>query len=200
MLPDLDWELGNLRSHGYHVREISCWWRRAGGECCDWICPGSHLHIVLATHSSMAKDQFIDDHVSLNQSSLAVDALLSHAAKYQEKKAQYEKDEPTRTFSTKITESCFPPIAKSEEDRIPLEHCVRVYPHQQDTGGFFIAVLEKLDDIKVTPTAKPNGKVTDSSVATPKETIRVLVCIWTRPDRFISFYLRCLSLYGTGVN
>jgi len=28
-------------------------------------------------------------------------------------------------------------------DKLHLERCMRVYPHQQDTGGFFIAVLEK---------------------------------------------------------
>lgn len=28
-------------------------------------------------------------------------------------------------------------------DKLHIERCVRIYPHQQDTGGFFIAVLEK---------------------------------------------------------
>lgn len=65
-------------------------------------------------------------------------------------KEKYDAKEPVRQFSSKITQGCFPPTAASEERRIPLERCVRVYPHLQDTGGFFIAVLEKLDDIKVT--------------------------------------------------
>lgn len=38
----------------------------------------------------MAKDELIDEHVSVNQSKLAVDALVSHASKIQEKKAQTE--------------------------------------------------------------------------------------------------------------
>jgi multisite-specific tRNA:(cytosine-C5)-methyltransferase len=42
----------------------------------------------------------------------------------------------------------FPPEAGEE---IPLENCVRVYPHQQNTGGFFIAALEKLGDIRAKP-------------------------------------------------
>jgi len=63
---------------------------------------------------------------------------------------KYEEEEPERQFSSKISPSCFPPTASSEDDRIPLERCMRVYPHLQDTGAFFIAVLEKLDDIKVT--------------------------------------------------
>ncbi|KAF2704622.1 S-adenosyl-L-methionine-dependent methyltransferase [Pleomassaria siparia CBS 279.74] len=65
-------------------------------------------------------------------------------------KEKYEKEEPERQFSNKISPGVFPPIATSEEERIPLERCMRVYPHLQDTGGFFIAVLEKLGDIKVT--------------------------------------------------
>ena len=38
----------------------------------------------------MARDELIDEHVSLNQSRLAVEALLSHASKIQEKKSQTE--------------------------------------------------------------------------------------------------------------
>ncbi|KAL9976465.1 hypothetical protein ACROYT_G013772 [Oculina patagonica] len=36
-------------------------------------------------------------------------------------------------------------LAPSEEvvNKLHLERCMRIYPHQQDTGGFFIAVLEK---------------------------------------------------------
>lgn len=40
-----------------------------------------------------------------------------------------------------VQSSLFPPSEK--ETDFSLERCVRVYPHQQDTGGFFIAVLEK---------------------------------------------------------
>ncbi|KAF2800687.1 S-adenosyl-L-methionine-dependent methyltransferase [Melanomma pulvis-pyrius CBS 109.77] len=66
-------------------------------------------------------------------------------------KEKYEKEDPDRHFSNKIYPGVFPPpIAPSEEERIPLERCIRVYPHLQDTGGFFVAVLEKLSDIKVT--------------------------------------------------
>ncbi|TFK49467.1 S-adenosyl-L-methionine-dependent methyltransferase [Heliocybe sulcata] len=39
----------------------------------------------------------------------------------------------------KYTESMWPP-KESEED---LTKCMRIYPHLQDTGGFFIAVLER---------------------------------------------------------
>ena len=100
---------------------------------------------------------------------------------YQKAKAKYEVEDPDRQFSTKITASCFPPVPRSEDERIPLERCIRVYPHQQDTGGFFITVLEKLDDIKISQvqnsesTAKAerrqnNAEIkADSSVPIPKE-------------------------------
>ncbi|ROW09594.1 hypothetical protein VMCG_02555 [Cytospora schulzeri] len=34
---------------------------------------------------------------------------------------------------------------------IPLERCIRVYPHQQDTGGFFITALHKKKEFKAKP-------------------------------------------------
>lgn len=93
---------------------------------------------------------------------------------FQKTKEKYEVEEPGRQFSPKIAPGVFPPIASSEEQRIPLERCMRVYPHLQDTGGFFIAVLEKLDDIKVTqvqnPSQKESSKVkndSESAVPTP---------------------------------
>jgi multisite-specific tRNA:(cytosine-C5)-methyltransferase len=102
---------------------------------------------------------------------------------YQKARAKYEAEEPERQFSTKVTPGCFPPIPKSEEERIPLEHCIRVYPHLQDTGGFFIAILEKLDDIKIAQVQNPENlakaqrsqanadTTTDSSIPTPAENV-----------------------------
>ncbi|KAH9864354.1 hypothetical protein J1614_010288 [Plenodomus biglobosus] len=102
---------------------------------------------------------------------------------YQKARAKYEADEPERQFSTKVTASCFPPLSKSEEERIPLERCIRVYPHQQDTGGFFIAIIEKLDDIKISQVQNPESAAkaerrqnqaettTDSAIPTPKENV-----------------------------
>ncbi|KAL7271489.1 tRNA (cytosine-5-)-methyltransferase ncl1 [Rhizina undulata] len=52
---------------------------------------------------------------------------------------------------SRLTKSMFPTEdGKSDEDptRIPLERCIRVYPHLQDTGGFFIVVLEKKEEIR----------------------------------------------------
>jgi multisite-specific tRNA:(cytosine-C5)-methyltransferase len=52
----------------------------------------------------------------------------------------------------RLQESMFPP----NED-IHLERCMRVYPHLQDTGAFFIAILEKKSEIKAKTEEKPNG-------------------------------------------
>jgi multisite-specific tRNA:(cytosine-C5)-methyltransferase len=49
---------------------------------------------------------------------------------------------------SKVVPGMFPPEA---EEKIPLENCMRVYPHQQDTGGFFIAILEKQSEVKAKP-------------------------------------------------
>ncbi|OBZ86764.1 tRNA (cytosine(34)-C(5))-methyltransferase [Choanephora cucurbitarum] len=50
------------------------------------------------------------------------------------------QDERSRKKHPKST---FPPT-KEEADRMHLERCLRIYPHQQDTGGFFVAVFEKV--------------------------------------------------------
>ena len=41
----------------------------------------------------------------------------------------------------KLTRSMF---TDAESDSFPLERCMRILPHHADTGGFFIAVLEKV--------------------------------------------------------
>ncbi|EAU39263.1 hypothetical protein ATEG_00617 [Aspergillus terreus NIH2624] len=64
----------------------------------------------------------------------------------------------------RIAEGMFPPTGENAD--LPLERCMRVYPHMQDTGGFFITVLEKLSEIR----AKPE----DSSKVIPKGTIAAL--------------------------
>jgi multisite-specific tRNA:(cytosine-C5)-methyltransferase len=102
---------------------------------------------------------------------------------YQKARSKYEADEPERQFSTKITAGCFPPVPRSPEERIPLERCIRVYPHLQDTGAFFIAIIEKMDDIKIAQVQNPENAAkaqraqtnvettTDSSVPTPPENV-----------------------------
>jgi hypothetical protein len=44
-------------------------------------------------------------------------------------------------------QSMWPPT-KAEAAAMNLQHCVRVFPQLQDTGGFFIAVFKKTAIIK----------------------------------------------------
>ena len=41
-----------------------------------------------------------------------------------------------------ITPSMFPP-SQEEASKMMLNRCFRIFPHDQDTGGFFVAVLRK---------------------------------------------------------
>lgn len=64
---------------------------------------------------------------------------------------EVEKDDKSMERLSRITREMFPTEDHKELDdptRIPLERAIRVYPHLQDTGGFFIAVLEKKMEIK----------------------------------------------------
>lgn len=64
----------------------------------------------------------------------------------------------------RLAEGMFPPSGENAD--LPLERCTRIYPHLQDTGGFFITVLEKHCEIR----AKPE----DSSKVIPKGTVAAL--------------------------
>lgn len=46
----------------------------------------------------------------------------------------------------RLAEAMFPPVGQAE--KIPFERCMRVYPHLQDTGAFFITALQKRTEIK----------------------------------------------------
>ncbi|KAJ1668216.1 tRNA (cytosine-5-)-methyltransferase ncl1 [Coemansia sp. RSA 1646] len=43
----------------------------------------------------------------------------------------------------------FFPLAKERMDDLHIERCMRIYPHMQNTGGFFVAVLEKTASISI---------------------------------------------------
>ena len=51
--------------------------------------------------------------------------------------------EVPENWQTQIRESLFPPANASE---LNLKYCIRVLPHYQNTGGFFIAILRKKVD------------------------------------------------------
>ena len=71
----------------------------------------------------------------------------------------------------KLAEGMFPP---SSDQIIPLDRCMRVYAHLQDTGAFFIAVLEKKKEIR----ARTDGQIQPtkpvSTFKQPKKTAETL--------------------------
>ncbi|KAJ6256354.1 hypothetical protein Dda_8852 [Drechslerella dactyloides] len=54
-------------------------------------------------------------------------------------------------YTDRLTRGMFPPEEQEGETADMLKRAVRVYPHLQDTGGFFIAVLRKKGPIKAAP-------------------------------------------------
>ncbi|KAF2458680.1 hypothetical protein BDY21DRAFT_283543 [Lineolata rhizophorae] len=70
--------------------------------------------------------------------------------------------------TARLAESMFPPTP-SDQERIPLERCWRIYPHLQDTGGFFITVLEKKTEIKARNESEPKKEISPKEESEPKE-------------------------------
>ncbi|KAG1446500.1 hypothetical protein G6F56_009548 [Rhizopus delemar] len=52
-------------------------------------------------------------------------------------------DDVREELRKKFPATVFPPT-KEEADMMHLDRCIRIYPHQQNTGGFFVAVFEKV--------------------------------------------------------
>ena len=79
-----------------------------------------------------------------------------------EKQREEQGDEGTG----KVVKNMFPPTRGLEHgaSSLPLERCIRVYPHLQDTGGFFIAVLEKKHGITVMPEDSKKSESKSTSI------------------------------------
>ncbi|KAI0767266.1 cytosine-5--methyltransferase [Fomes fomentarius] len=67
--------------------------------------------------------------------------------------------------SSKMLESHWPP-SPQEAEGLHLSRCLRIYPHLQDTGGFFVAILQKKAPVRVSSTTSPfsEGKRTVDAV------------------------------------
>ncbi|GJE86312.1 RsmB/NOP family class I SAM-dependent RNA methyltransferase [Phanerochaete sordida] len=89
----------------------------------------------------------------------------------------------------KLVESHWPPTP-AEADALHLEYCMRIYPHLQDTGGFFVAVLQKkqppaparqgpenkrnadtVEDLETSDTKKPKLSAEDDAEAADDEAL-----------------------------
>ncbi|KAL1306063.1 hypothetical protein AAFC00_004189 [Neodothiora populina] len=73
------------------------------------------------------------------------------------------EDAKSKKFEASL-ERVVPGMFAPESSQLPLDRCVRVYPQQQDTGGFFITVLEKKSEIKAKPESDTKSSNTTPSV------------------------------------
>ena len=82
---------------------------------------------------------------------------------------QYVLTSPDGLVPSKLTEGMFPRADANECSGLPLDRCLRVYAHQQDTGGFFITVLEKKAEFKAKPEQSAKSAVTNGGKTEPAE-------------------------------
>lgn len=62
-----------------------------------------------------------------------------------------EKESKDGLIPGKLVPTMFPRKQDDDTPAVPLEKCIRVYAHQQDTGGFFITALHKKKEFKAKP-------------------------------------------------
>ena len=94
--------------------------------------------------------------------------LWSSWQEVEEQRAKEGSNSPER-----IIEGMFPPAKASDQSlEIPFKRCMRVYGHLQDTGAFFITVLEKLLEIR----AKPENEGIKPEVR-PKSTTSIIAAV-----------------------
>lgn len=77
---------------------------------------------------------------------------------------EYKTYQDVPDNNTKITPSMFPPT-EEEIAKFQLDYCMRVHPHDNDTGGFFVAVFEKCANIG---SFKPRGDKNGGDNAEPE--------------------------------
>lgn len=81
---------------------------------------------------------------------------------------EYTKSTEDGVAPGRLVESMFPPTEGDSVD-LPLERCMRVYSHMQDTGGFFITVLHKKAEFKAKPEAAGKQAVHTNGVKRQRE-------------------------------
>lgn len=70
-------------------------------------------------------------------------------------------EEVDEKWKTTIRPQMFPP-SKDDREKYCLERCVRILPHHQNTGAFFVAVLEKLKPISAKEKSFKVNEVVDN--------------------------------------
>ncbi|GAO16837.1 hypothetical protein UVI_02053750 [Ustilaginoidea virens] len=78
---------------------------------------------------------------------------------------KFAREENDGVVPGRVSQTMFPKLEGTECHDLPLERCMRVYPHLQDTGGFFITVLEKKTDFKARNENEPKNAAAAASAA-----------------------------------
>ncbi|KAF8551427.1 S-adenosyl-L-methionine-dependent methyltransferase [Imleria badia] len=71
---------------------------------------------------------------------------------------------------SKMFETHWPP---SNAGALHLERCIRIYPHLQDTGGFFVAVLERKESHRPSQSKQAGKRVAEEADVTIPESKKV---------------------------
>ncbi|KFD69693.1 hypothetical protein M514_10635 [Trichuris suis] len=90
-------------------------------------------------------------------------------------------------FKRKIPNTAFPPDLETARE-MHLERCMRILPHHQNTGGFFVAVLRKVGEASIPPALRTEAITTSSewkSVVKDKETPRKRKFAGRQEDPFV---------------
>ncbi|PHH91180.1 hypothetical protein CDD83_1415 [Cordyceps sp. RAO-2017] len=82
----------------------------------------------------------------------------------------FAKAENEGVIPGRVVQTMFPRTEGSDDSDMPLDRCMRVYPHMQDTGGFFIAVLEKKSDFRAKNENEPKRASNDAADSAAGET------------------------------
>jgi len=115
------------------------------------------IHRVLKESKSSVKL------MDINLPNLKCSKGLNHWTPCSRDMVSYSKpSEILPKWVTTLHHSMFPPSPEEAKD-YNLEKCIRVLPHQQDTGGFFIALLTKTSELPWEPNPFPTTTANDGT-------------------------------------
>ncbi|XP_023937164.1 tRNA (cytosine(34)-C(5))-methyltransferase [Bicyclus anynana] len=144
----LKWSTGNGNNlHGiqYRILRRGCELLSIGGRLVYSTCSFNPVENEAVIHRLL---QEVGDTVQLVDVSGSLPGLKFHKGMTHWRPASkdmvfYDKYEDVpEKWQTVVRPQMFPP--KSEDlDKYHLDRCIRILPHHQDTGGFFVAVFEK---------------------------------------------------------
>lgn len=140
------WTPGN--GNGLHPLQL-----RIALHACQMLKVGGRLVYSTCTFNPVEDEAVVAEVLRMTGSAMKLLDLSDHLPGlprlpglkkwYARDKIQYYSswEEASQNGPHKLTKSMFP---DAESDKLPLEQCMRILPHHSDTGGFFIAVFEKV--------------------------------------------------------